>query len=398
MTKWKAMFTLGIATLFAMSVWFSASAVIPALRQSWNLSGSAASWLTLAVQLGFVIGTLLSATLNLPDIMNPRYLFAICAIGAAFCTALLASSFSGPGSAIALRFATGMFLAGVYPPAMKIMASWFQTGRGTAIGFLIGALTLGKAFPYLINVFGLNHWKQNLLVVSGFAILGAILIRFFLQDGPFRQPSAPFDITQIRKAFANRGVRLANFGYFGHMWELYAMWAWVPVMIRASFVLSDTPSKWAEAVSFGTIGAGVVGCVVAGILADRMGRTIIASAAMILSGTCCIVIGFLFGGNPWMLTAITLIWGATVVADSAQFSTCVTELADPRYIGTALTIQTCIGFLLTMITIEFIPHLVDLVGWRYAFIALAPGPFLGVLFMLRLRQLPEAVRIAHGKR
>lgn len=397
-SPWKAMFVLGLATLFAMSLWFSASAVVPALKQQWSLSESMATWLILAVQLGFVAGTLMSAVLNLPDVLNPRYLFAICAVGAAVCNALLASSLSGPTLAIVLRFATGMFLAGVYPPAMKIMASWFQTGRGTAIGFLIGALTLGKAFPYLINVFGLEHWRQNLLIVSGLALIGAILMRFFLQDGPFRQPSAPFDFTQAGKAFGNRGVRLANLGYFGHMWELYAMWVWVPVMIRTSFALQNIESKWAEALSFSTIGAGAVGCVVAGILADRLGRTLIASVAMILSGTCCLVIGFLFGHNPLWFAVITLVWGATVVADSAQFSTCVTELADPRYIGTALTIQTCIGFLLTMITIEIIPHLVSLVGWRYAFLALAPGPFIGVVFMMRLRRLPEAVRIANGKR
>ena len=392
------MFLLGMATLFAMSLWFSASAIVPSLRQLWNLSDSMVTWLTLAVQLGFVIGTLLSAVLNLPDVLNPRHLFAICAVAAAVCNALVASPFSSPTTAIVLRFATGMFLAGVYPPAMKIMASWFQTGRGTAIGFLIGALTLGKAFPYLINVFGLEHWRQNLLIVSGFGLIGAILIRFFLQDGPFRQPSAPFDFTQAGKSFGNRGVRLANLGYFGHMWELYAMWVWVPVMIRASFSLQNIESKWAEALSFTTIGAGAIGCVVAGILADRLGRTLIASAAMILSGACCVLIGFLFGQNPIWFAVLTLIWGATVVADSAQFSTCVTELADPRYIGTALTIQTCVGFLLTMITIELIPHLVAAVGWRYAFIALAPGPILGVVFMLRLRGLPEAVRIAQGKR
>ncbi len=391
-SPWKAMLVLGIATLFPMSLWFSASAVAPILKQIWNLPDSTASWLTLAVQLGFVTGTLLSALLNLPDVMNPRHLLAVSAAAAAVSNALLAVAATGPGSAIPLRFATGMFLAGVYPPAMKVMASWFRTGRGTALGVLIGALTLGKAFPYLVNSFAMNNWKENMLIVSGLALAGGLVLLFFLEDGPYKQPTAPFDITQVGKAFGNRGVRLANFGYFGHMWELYAMWTWAPVMIRASFAAQGVKPQLAEGVSFATIAAGAVGCVIAGILADRMGRTLIASIAMVLSGACCLLVG-LFFDNPFWLIVITIIWGITVVADSAQFSTCVTELADPRYIGTALTIQTCVGFLLTMITIRLVPYLASSIGWQYAFIILAPGPFLGVLSMLRLRSLPEAVQI-----
>jgi MFS family permease len=237
-----------------------------------------------------------------------------------------------------------------------------------------------------------------LLIVSVLALAGGLIVLLFLRDGPYQLPSAPFDFTQAGKAFGNRGVRLANFGYFGHMWELYAMWASAPLMIRASFAAQGIRPQLAEAVSFAAIGAGAAGCVIAGILADRMGRTLIASAAMVMSGTCCLLIGFFFQQNSIWLVALTIFWGATVVADSAQFSTCVTELADPRYIGTALTIQTCIGFLLTMVTIEIIPRLVSIVGWRYAFMVLAPGPFLGAFFMLQLRRLPEAARIAQGKR
>jgi MFS family permease len=354
--------------------------------------------LTLAVQIGFVTGTLISAFANLPDIINPRHLLAASAAAAAACNVILAFFASSATAAIPLRFLTGMFLAGVYPPAMKIMASWFRSGRGTALGVLIGALTLGKAFPYLINAFQMENWRQNLLIVSAFAFAGGIIVLLFLKDGPFHLPSAPFDISQVKKAFANRGVRLANFGYFGHMWELYAMWTWTPVMIRASFQFQNIQSGLAETVSFAAIGAGVVGCVLAGILADRMGRTLIASTAMMLSGLCCVIIGFLFNLHPFWLILVTLIWGASVVADSAQFSACVTELADPRYIGTALTIQTCAGFLITVITIDLIPWIVSFAGWRYAFLILAPGPFLGVLAMLRLRRLPESAKIAHGKK
>jgi len=395
--RWKAMVFLSAGTLFSMSLWFSASAVAPVLIKDWRISDSTAAWLTLAVQIGFVIGTLISAIFNLPDIINSRRFMAICAMLAALSNALLALFSNEPASAIALRFFTGMFLGGVYPPAMKVMASWFRSGRGMAIGVLIGALTLGKAFPYLVNAFQMENWRQNLIIVSLLSMLGAAVVLFLLSDGPYHQASAKFDLSQARKVFGNRGVRLANFGYLGHMWELYAMWTWSPAMIRASFSAQGISHSAAETVSFLTIGAGAIGCVAAGILADRYGRTLIASGAMIISGACCIVVGLLFTQPVWLIV-ITLIWGASVVADSAQFSTCVTELGDARYIGTALTLQTCIGFLLTVISIKIISVVVSMIGWRYAFMLLAPGPILGTLAMLRLRKLPEAIQIAQGKR
>ena len=396
-SRWKAMGFLATGTLFAMSLWFGASAVVPVLSKLWNLSESTAAWLTLSVQLGFVAGTLLSAILNLSDVMNSRYFLTICAITAALCNASLALFAEGATSAILMRFLTGMFLGGVYPPAMKIMASWFRSGRGMAIGVLIGALTFGKATPYLINAFQMEDWRNTLLIASGMTIGGALIILFFLKDGPYTQPTARFDLSQAGKVFSNRSVRLANFGYLGHMWELYAMWTWTPVMIRASFAQQNIKPEIAESVSFLAIAAGAIGCVLAGILADRYGRTLIASAAMVVSGACCLIVGFFFQSPVWLIV-ITLIWGISVVADSAQFSASVTELADQRYIGTALTLQTCLGFLLTAVTIKLIPIFVSTLGWRYAFWLLAPGPFLGVLAMLRLRRLPEAIKIAHGKR
>jgi MFS family permease len=236
------------------------------------------------------------------------------------------------------------------------------------------------------------------LFVSLLAVIGGLIVLLFVDDGPFALPPAKFDMSQIVKVFSNRGVRLASFGYFGHMWELYGMWIWIPVMIRASLATHGGDPVLAELGSFLVIGAGAIGCVVAGLVADRMGRTLVTSWAMAISGTCCLVIGLLYGGNPWLLLLVAAIWGATVVADSAQFSSCVTELGDPQYIGTALTIQMCVGFLLTTIAIELIPKVAVAYSWRYAFMILAPGPFLGVLAMLRLRQLPEATKIAHGKR
>ncbi|HEV7798985.1 MAG TPA: MFS transporter [Pyrinomonadaceae bacterium] len=396
--RWRALVLLSLAELLGMSLWFSAAAVVPALRLEWNLSESSVGWLTIAIQLGFVCGTLLSAFLNLPDVISVRYLFAVSALAGALANAAFGAYAHNAQTGIGLRFLTGMFLAGVYPPGMKIMATWFQRSRGMALGVLVGALTLGKASPYLINALGSTNWRQNIFFISLLAITGGLIVLLFVNDGPHARPQARFDWTQAIAVFRNRGVRLASFGYFGHMWELYAMWVWIPVMIRASFLSSKAAPVTAEVASFLVIGCGAVGCVVAGLVADRVGRTVVTSWAMGISGSCCLLIGFVFGGNPFLLLFVAAIWGATVVADSAQFSACVTELGDPQYVGTALTMQTCLGFLLTSISIELIPYFVRAVGWQYAFTMLAPGPLLGVLAMLRLRSLPEAAKIANGRR
>jgi MFS family permease len=383
--RYTALAVVALAQLLAMGLWFGVSAVAPQIAAEWNLTEASAAWLTLGVQLGFVAGTLLSATLNLPDVIRPRYLFALCALLGALVNALLAWQVESVSVAIAMRVLTGMLLAGVYPPGMKIIATWFKTGRGFALGVLIGALTLGKASPYLVNAFGSENWRVNAGLASIGAVVASLLIVAFVGEGPYALPNQPFDLTQITRVFANRGVRLANFGYFGHMWELYAMWAWAPVMIRASVAASGDSPRFAEVASFAVIGAGAVGCVIAGLVADRIGRAVVAAAAMAMSGACCILIGFLYGKAPYALLVVAAIWGATVVADSAQFSACVTEYADPRYIGTALTLQTCIGFLITTVSIRMMPLLVERVGWEWAFAFLAPGPFLGIIAMMRLR-------------
>ena len=392
MSRWTALVLLSAAVLLGMSLWFAVSAVAPQISREWKLTESTTAWLTLSVQIGFVAGTLASALLNLPDVIRARHLFAVCAFLGAIVNAILAWTTHSAGPAIALRFATGMFLAGVYPPAMKIIATWFRTGRGFALGMLIGALTLGKASPYLINAVGSHNWRINVSFASLFAVAGGSIV-LLLHDGPYALPNQPFDFSQVTAVYRNRGVRLANFGYFGHMWELYAMWTWAPAMFRAAM-----SPRLAEVASFVVIGSGAIGCIAAGLLADRIGRTVVASAAMAISGACCIAIGFLFGRSEYGLLAIAVIWGASVVADSAQFSACVTELGDPRYIGTALTMQTCIGFLITTLTIRLLPLLVERVGWGYAFAFLAPGPFLGIVAMMRLRTLPEAAKIAGGRR
>jgi MFS family permease len=396
--RWRALALLGAAELLAMSLWFSASAVTPALRVEWRLSETAAGWLTTAVQLGFVAGTMLSALLNLPDVLSARRLFTLCAVAGAAVNACFGLFAEGFAVGVALRFLVGFFLAGVYPPGMKVMATWFRRGRGMALGVLVGALTLGKAAPYLFNAVGSADWRANVLLASAAAVAGGLVVLLFVGDGPHALPAAKFDIRQVARVFSNRGVRLANFGYFGHMWELYAMWTWAPVMIRASLAERGAEPSLAEAAVFVVIGAGAVGCVAAGLWADRVGRTAVTSVAMCVSGACCLGVGFLYGAHPALLLGVAAVWGASVVADSAQFSTCVTELGDPRYMGTALTVQTCCGFLLTTASIYLVPLLADAVGWRYAFAALAPGPLLGTLAMLRLRRLPEAAKIAGGRR
>ena len=387
MHRFTALALVSLAQLLAMGLWFGVSAVAPQIAAEWHLSESTTAWLTLAVQLGFVAGTLLSATLNLPDVIRPRTLFALCAFVGAIANALLAWVVDGVAAAIVLRVLTGICLAGVYPPGMKIIATWFKSGRGFALGVLIGALTLGKASPYLVNAFGSESWRVNAAIASIGAVLASIIVLRFVGEGPHALPNQPFDPTQIVRVFSNRGVRLANLGYFGHMWELYAMWAWAPVMIRASVHASGDSARFAEAASFMVIGAGAVGCVLAGLWADRIGRAVVAASAMAVSGACCVAVGFLYGKAPIALLVVAVIWGASVVADSAQFSACVTELADPRYIGTALTLQTCIGFLITTVSIRMMPVLVARVGWEWAFAFLAPGPFLGIAAMMRLRRM-----------
>jgi MFS family permease len=392
MHRGRALALISFAVLFGMALWFGVSAVAPQIAKEWHLSESATAWLTLAVQLGFVAGTLFSAIFNLPDILPARHLMAICAIAGAIANALLALYAHDVATAIALRAITGICLAGVYPPGMKLIATWFREGRGVALGVLIGALTVGKASPYLINAIGPKSWRLNVGIASMFALLSAALIIAFVREGPYALANQPFDITQVTKVFRNRGVRLANFGYFGHMWELYAMWTWAPVMIRASLAARGESPFFAEVAAFVLIGSGAVGCVIAGVVADRIGRPIVAATAMAISGACCFIVGFLYGGSPTVLMIVAAIWGASVVADSAQFSAAVTELGDPRYLGTALTIQTCIGFLITTFSIRLIPILADTFTWRYAFIALGIGPILGIVAMMRLQSSSRGSR------
>src|SRR5215218_8265146 len=306
--RWQALALLSLAELLGMSLWFSGSAVVPALTREWQLTSSQISWIAIAVQLGFVAGTLISAALNLPDIISTRHLFAVSSFLGGAVSGIFGLYVHDPGTAIVLRFLTGVCLAGVYPPGMKIMATWFRERRGMALGVLVGALTLGKATPYLVNAVGSGNWRVNVLFVSLLSVIGGLIVLLFVSDGPHALPPARFDVTQVVRVFGNRGVRLASLGYFGHMWELYGMWIWIPIMIHTSIVTRGGSVQLAELGSFLVIGSGAIGCVVAGLLADRVGRTTVTSWAMAISGTCCLVIGLLYAGNPILLLLVATIW------------------------------------------------------------------------------------------
>jgi MFS family permease len=399
--RWRQLAWLSIAELLALSLWFSASAVLPALAREWGLGDDGRAWLTNAVQLGFIVGTLGSALGNLPDIWPPRRVMMVSAVAGAAANAAVALWVDSLAPALVLRFLTGISLAGAYPPAMKVMATWFREGRGLAIGILIGALTVGSATPHLIRGVTDLPWRQTLLAASCLALVSALIVARFVDEGPYRFPFARFDVRMAAAVFRERGARLACLGYFGHMWELYAMWTWIGVFLADSLAARGGGTYAglnASAATFVVIAGGALGCWLGGMLADRWGRTNETIVAMALSGVCALVIGLTFAGPPALTLAVAIVWGITVIADSAQFSTAVTELSPPAYVGTALTTQTCVGFAITIASIWLIPLATEIVGWPWVFAALAPGPLAGIVAMARLRALPESVALAGGRR
>jgi len=392
-----ALIRVAVAAVLANSTWFSATAVVPALQRDWGLTAAGAAWLVVAVQAGFIVGSIAAALLNLPDRIEPRRLIAGSAIAAAAANALLVPA-GGLAAAIPSRFLVGVALAGVYAPGVRLVATHYVRGRGFATGVVVGALTLGSATPHLVRGLGGVPWPATILATSVLALLAAAVIRP-VAAGLDAPPTPPLNVVAALRA---RPVRLTTFGYLGHMWELYALWAWLPTFFIASrhAVAGADPARLETGVIvFAAVGvAGLSGAILAGRLADRVGRTTTTSGAMVVSAACCVVSPWAYAAPTAVLVAVLLVWGASVIADSAQFSASVTELAEPRYAGSALTLQLALGFALTIASIRLVPVAADAIGWRFALLPLAAGPLAGTAAMMRLRTLPAARRLAHGRR
>lgn len=392
--KWRTLLLISLAELLAMSLWFSASAVTPALMAEWRLTTADAAWLTMSVQLGFVMGALLSAVFNVADLWPPRKVLAAGALTGALLNAMIPLAADGLGPALVLRFGTGVMLALVYPVGMKIMATWTKEDRGLALGLLVGALTVGTATPHLVRALGgVGEWERTMYTVSVLAVVGAGIAWRHGVLGPHRAPPPSFRWNYMGRSLSVRALRLANFGYLGHMWELYAMWSWIALFLTEAY----GSERLAALVTFAVIAMGGPGSLAAGRLADGWGRTRTTMASMALSGSCALTIGLFVNRHPGIVTVIALVWGFAIVADSAQFSTSVSELGEGEYMGTLLTTQTSMGFLLTLASIRLIPGAVETLGWRWAFATLAIGPVFGSLAMWRLMKSPEAATLAGGR-
>ncbi len=388
--RWRVLALVAIAELLGMALWFAGSAAAPQLSEAWSLSSSQVAWLTNAVQLGFVVGTALSALLNLADVVPARRLFAVAAVLGAVANLPLAFTDSY-GVALASRFLAGACLAGVYPPAMKMAATWFRARRGLAVGTIVGALTIGKAVPYLAQAIPGSTVAHITYGASLCALLAALLVGVGYRDGPYAFPARPFSWSLVGDVLRGERYRLALGGYLGHMAELYSFWTWIATFFAASELARSATndpymtSNWlVGVVSFGVIAVGGVGCIWGGLVADRIGREALVMRAMAISGVCALLIGAAFGRSWWLLAPVALVWGFFVIADSAQFSVLVTESVPADAVGTALTLQVSLGFLLTTVTIQLVPWIAQTVGWQWAFSLLALGPLMGILSIRRL--------------
>ena len=395
--RWRMLALLAVAELLGMSAWFAVNAVAPQLQVIWHLRSGELAWLSTAVQLGFVAGTAVAAVLNLADLVPARAYFAVSAAGAALANAALLAM-PGYTAALAARFMTGFFLAGVYPPGMKMAATWFRRQRGLAIGILVGALAIGKGLPYLIHSLPGAGIGPVVSLTSLAVAAAAAMVAFGYRDGPFPFARRPFSWRLVGAVMRDRPTRLAIGGYLGHMWELYAMWVWLPAFLTASFAARAARGAGmagphqVDLISFGALVAGGLGCVWGGFAAARTSYERVVIQAMAASGVCALGIGACFGAGATWIAAVAWIWGFFVVADSAQFSALVTEVAPAHAVGTALTLQTSLGFLLTIGSIQLVPALAAAIGWRWAFVALALGPVAGITSIAALRDRTGAAR------
>jgi MFS family permease len=387
-----------LCQVLTLAVWFASTAALPSIAVLEPISETQMALMTSVLQVGFVIGALLSAFLNVADRFDPRNLFAASAAVAAVTTAALLVVSPVGAEALILRALTGVALAGIYPVGMRMVASWATNDLGKLVGLLVGALTIGSALPHLFTIGDAWDWKL-VYAASSIAALSAAGLVKFVKLGPAFKRAQRFDPSIAKAAWLKRPVRLANLGYLGHMWELYAMWAWIGLFFRASLDARGVEQPGlAPAATFLVIGAGALGALIGGRLADRFGRTAVTIYSMAISGACALTVGWLFGGPPLLILIVAMVWGVSIIADSAQFSACVVELSPPESVGTMLTIQICMGFALTLVTIQSMGFVVSHLGWGIGFSMLALGPLFGCLAMWLLRRDPASSLLAGGRK
>lgn len=387
--KFKSISLLLIAEVAALSLWFVSAAILPEMQRETPMSPFRQAAMSSAVQAGFVFGALVSAMLGIADRFDPRRVFAASAIAAAIANATLLVSEPGSAVAILARGITGALMAGVYPVGMKIAVGWGKDDRGFLVGALVGALTLGSAAPHLIALGGGADWRLTIGVAS-FLAAGAGILCLFVSLGPYHAAAQRFSAKAIGLAWTDRRIRLAYAGYLGHMWELYAMWAWIGVATAVSYAAHMDQAgaeSLAKLTAFLAISAGGIISIIAGLFADRIGKADIAAIALAASGASAILTAVTFGGPVWLTMALVIIWGAAVVPDSAQFSALVADASPPDQAGSLMTFQTALGFALTFGTVQLTPVLVNALSWPIVLAALALGPAFGLVAMLRLRAL-----------